>query len=166
MSIPADEQSYYNNIITNQIAEINNKSQNSSSIIPAFSDYFQTPEGLPANTNYFNEFTNNSFGFNSILNPFNNYVETVKTSLTNCEFPPLPTSAIFPTGDSLLNLLNVNIFDRARKILSIQPKAGSFPLTDISSTLLNTVLSVAKTVAGPFAKYLSNVSNCISKLAS
>jgi hypothetical protein len=166
MLTPADESNYYNSIVTNQIAEINNKSLNSSSIIPQFSDYFQTPEGLPSNTNYFNEYTNNTFGLNSILNPFNNYIETVKTSITNCEFPPLPTSAIFPTGDSLLNLLNINIFDRALKILSIQPKASSFPLTSIGSTLLNTVLSVAKSVAGPFAKYLNNVSNCISKLAS
>lgn len=164
MPIPADEQNYYNSLVTGQIAEINLKSQNSSSITPRFSDYFQTPDGVPSDTNYFNDYTNNSFGTNSLLNPFNNYINTVKTSITNCQFPPLPSFSNLLSNNTS-NLLNVNIFDQALKSLSIKQKTGSLPITNIGSILKNNVSSFIKSITGPISGYLKNISNCISKLA-
>jgi hypothetical protein len=164
MATPADELTSYNEILNSQIFEINKKSIQSSSIVPNFSDFFETPKELPSDTSYFNGYSNRVFNTDKYTSPFNNYLETAKNQLLNCEFPSLPNfSQLLPTPASILSLLNINIFDFALKKLSVLPKVGAFALTDIVGSIASIAQSALNSQLGPISGYLKNISNCIKK---
>ena len=174
MITPADEDSAFLAIKNDLYRNISARTLDADTLRPIFSDTFVTPTGLPENSTYFNriaELAFNSNGLNSAnpfgdinkLNPFNNYFDTVKQSLLNCNIPPLPTANFLPSGTSLSQLLNVNIFDIILKKVSTLPKIGLGSVTNIVGMLTSLVQSNLASLLGPFAGYLKTISACVKK---